>query len=365
MIEIYTMNKLNIALVYGGKSGEHEVSLRSAAAIALHLNESKYTLTLIGVSKTGKWYLQAPLNREEVTASKKLPLIEEEEEKLSILPGEGIFHQDRKLPVDLVFPIVHGTFGEDGRMQGLLEMAEVPYAGAGVLGSAVGMDKDRVKALWERAGLPVVPYLAFRKAHSQAKMQEAVDTWGFPLFIKPTCAGSSVGVSRADNRAQLEQAVTTAFQYDGKVMIEPCVEAREVECSVLGNQDPRVFVPGEIVPQGHTFYDYEAKYLDPDGANLLIPAPLSQAQQDRVQQLARQAYISAECRGFARVDFFLDKKSEEFYLNEINTLPGFTEISMYSMLADASGLPYDQLLDEIIQLGLENFRQERDLTYSL
>ncbi|WP_028974422.1 D-alanine--D-alanine ligase family protein [Spirochaeta cellobiosiphila] len=357
------MKKKNIALLYGGKSGEHEVSLRSGASIGLNLDLNKYDLTLIGINKQGFWFLQPPLDKDKVQQTKKLEV--REENKLSIFPGEGIYLGEDKLPIDFVFPIVHGTFGEDGRLQGLLEMAGLPYAGAGVLGSAIGMDKDRVKAVWTEATLPVVPYLAFYQYQSADSKAKAVKDWGFPLFIKPTCAGSSVGVSRADTEKELDQAVAKAFQFDRKIMIEPCVNAREIECSVLGNELPEVFVPGEIVPTGHSFYDYEAKYIDPDGATLLIPAPLTETQTIEVKQLALKAYKTAQCRGFARVDFFLDKETETFQLNEINTLPGFTEISMYSMLAKASGVEYSDLLNRIIEAGIAVYNEEKNLIYSL
>lgn len=365
--------KKTIAVLYGGRSGEHEVSLVSAASVARRLDPEKYEILLIGIAKDGRWYLQddAELARCRAGAP-SLGLAEDAARRVAVLPGGGsegtlaLFGPNGAEPLraDAAFPALHGTFGEDGTIQGLFEMAGMAYVGAGVLGSAVGMDKEKAKALWQHAGLPVVPYVALRKSEwaqkekRQAAVEKAERDFRYPLFVKPACAGSSVGAGKAEDRDALERAAEAAYEWDDKLLIEPFVPAREIECSVTGNERPEAYTPGEIAPT-HEFYDYEAKYVDPNGAALLIPAELDEAGLRTVRELAVKAYRVAELRGLARVDFFVRKDDGEILLNEVNTMPGFTTISMFPKMCEASGLSYPALLDKLIDLALER-RRERD-----
>jgi D-alanine-D-alanine ligase len=290
---------------------------------------------------------------------------------ISIVPGKGLSSYTGPIDVDVVLPILHGTFGEDGTLQGLLEQADLPYAGADTGSSYLSMDKDIAKIIWQHHGLPVVPFRSLRKRERDeasfswsALTAELEKEFGFPLFVKPSQCGSSVGVSRAEDEAALRAAADEAFRFDTKILIEPAVNAREVECSVLGNDAPRAFPPGELRPS-HEFYDYEAKYIDPDGAALIIPADLDRESASLVMETAVRAYAVLGCCGMARVDFFMDADSKEFFLNEINTIPGFTSISMFPMMCDAGGLPYSELLDEMIRLALERFEENRKRTFAL
>ena len=366
--------KKTIAVVYGGRSGEHEVSLVSAASVARNLDESKYDILLIGIDRSGAWYLQDGEElrrcREGVSA---LGIARREDRRVAVLPGgaEAAFAVGgREIgPVHAVFPVLHGTYGEDGTIQGLFEMADVAYVGAGVLGSAVGMDKEIAKALWINAGLPTVPYLAVSavdwasKEKRTALTERAERDFRYPLFVKPSCAGSSVGASKASDREALAASVSAALAWDDKVLIEPFVPAREIECSVAGNERAEAYTPGEIVPN-HEFYDYEAKYIDPDGAALLIPADLSEAELRSVRELALKAYRTAGLCGLARVDFFVRKDTGELLLNEVNTMPGFTTISMFPKMCEASGLAYGPLLDKLILLAEERHAHKRGRSYS-
>ncbi len=269
--------------------------------------------------------------------------------------------------IDVVFPALHGTYGEDGTIQGLLDMANLPYVGAGVLGSSVGMDKDVMKRLLQHAGLPIVDFLVVLdhqwQARKQAIRKDIESQLGYPCFVKPANLGSSVGISKVKNAAALDAAMDLAAQYDRKIIIEKGLEVREIECSVLGNDDPLASLPGEIVPS-HEFYDYEAKYLD-ESSRLLIPAPLEESQTNAIQELAIRTFLVTECSGLARVDFFLEKKTNLIYVNEINTLPGFTSISMYPKLWQATGLGYVELIDRLIQLAIERHqaRQSKKTSY--
>ncbi len=358
------MDMKNIILLYGGRSGEHEVSRISAASVYTHINEDRYNVTLVGITQEGFWYLQD--KPEKGTGS--LSMVENPERLVSVVPGGGLVCGGKRLSVDLIFPVLHGTFGEDGTVQGLLECAGVPYAGAGVLGSAIGMDKEVTKRLWLHDGLPVVPFELARSqdlAHEESLkrvMGKAEERFGLPLFVKPSCAGSSVGASRVNDARKLEDAVRTALSFDTKALIEPCIDAREIECSVIGNADPIAFAPGEIVPS-HEFYDYDAKYLDPDGAQLVVPASLQNGAVKEVRDIAVKAYRAVCCEGLARVDFFIDKKNGKIYLNEINTIPGFTSISMFPRMCEASGLPYPELISKIIELGLDRYRERQSVSY--
>lgn len=367
--------KVKVCLLFGGKSGEHEVSLQSAKSIYEALDKEKYDVTLVGIDKGGRWLLPASaeamagggdgsryllnaenpklikLNREgasEVTAVAK----NSETQLISLDSGRDV------APVDVFFPITHGTFGEDGSLQGFLELLDAAYVGAGVLGSAVGMDKDVMKRLLRGVGLPVAKFVAVKRDRlSSSFLNNAVGKLGFPIFVKPANLGSSVGISKVKNEEELDAAIEDAFQYDTKVILEEYVPGREIECSVLGNDDPIGSVPGEIIPN-HEFYSYEAKYIDEDGAALEIPAKLAEEECARVRKLAVRVFKALDCSGMARVDFFL-RPDGEFVVNEINTLPGFTNISMYPKLWEATGVSYSELLDRLIELALER-KAEKD-----
>ena len=368
-----------IAILYGGKSGEHEVSLISAASIVRHLDARKYKILLIGITKSGEWLLQNPVTREKAEEALQAPAMDSLPPILSgrsvfVAPGKGLLVEKsdgsaESLHCDIVFPVLHGTFGEDGTVQGLLECAGLPYVGAGVLGSAIGMDKQIAKELWLREGLPVVNSITVRatdKANPSfmANLTRKIEArFGWPCFVKPACSGSSVGTSKASDIAALSAALDRAFAYDEKVLVEQFIIAREIECAVLGNEAPKAFAPGEIVP-AHEFYDYEAKYKDPNGASLNVPAQLPQQQTEAIQALALRAYRTCGLSGMARVDFFIDKRTGDVLLNEVNTIPGFTAISMYPRMCEAGGLPYPQLLDNLLSLAVDRFQKRASLCYS-
>jgi D-alanine-D-alanine ligase len=349
------MAKLRIGLVYGGRSVEHEVSITSATSILSALDPARYEVTLVAVSQAGRWHLGAPGMLPEAVARG-------DEVTLPAIPGEGtLVSVDDGSPaarLDVILPIIHGTGGEDGSLQGFLEMAGVPYVGAGVLGSAIQMDKDVTKRLLAAAGLPVVPGVRVRAAELRSGGADAVERVlteiGLPAFVKPACLGSSVGISKVRSRAELLRGLEEAARYDTKMLVERAVNAREIEVAVLGNDQPEASVPGEIIPKAE-FYDYESKYVDED-TELVVPAEVSEEQTARLQQLALEAFRVLEGAGIARVDFFLDRESGEILLNEVNSLPGFTEVSMYPRLWQASGLPYPALLDRMIELALERHR---------
>jgi D-alanine-D-alanine ligase len=345
--------KIRVGVLFGGRSGEHEVSLRSAESILNSLDPRKYDVLPIAITHEGRWLTSRD-------ALKLLP------------PGPAIqkvLAEGRPLtvaaepnadgPVDVFFPVLHGTYGEDGTLQGLLELADVPYVGAGVLGSAVGMDKDVMKRLLREAGLPVGPYWPLRSHEIETFLRDEAAMLPYPVFVKPANLGSSVGISKARNPGELPKALELAAEFDRKIVVEKGIEAREIEISVLGNDDPEASVPGEIVPAGE-FYDYTAKYVR-DDSKLLIPAPLTDEQVRHVQELAKRVFRVLECSGMARVDLFLEKPTGKFFVNEINTLPGFTSISMYPKLWEASGLPYSELVDRLIALAIERHAQKKRL----
>lgn len=359
-----------IGVLYGGKTGEHAVSCRSAASVVSKLDRRLFEPVLIGIDGEGVWYLQEGPAFVGSGADARLDLRRDGEKIVSAVPGRGLSVGGRKLELDFVFPVLHGTFGEDGTIQGLLELIELPYAGAGVLGSAVGMDKVIAKRLWEQAGLPVVPYILVTRSELSEGLtpmselaERAAEELSFPLFVKPVCAGSSVGVSRVGDPSELQAAIDLAFRFDTRLLLERSIDGREVECSVVGNGSPRAFAPGEIVPSA-SFYDYEAKYVDPDGAELIVPARLEEARLNEIRGLALDAFRACGATGMARVDFLLDADGGTPYLNEINTIPGFTSISMFSRLCEAEGVSYQQLLTTLIELGFEQFRERRALEYS-
>jgi len=342
------MGKIRIAVLFGGVSGEHEVSCLSAASILENLDPERYDVTLIGVGKTGRWFLQPAWD------GRELSVAEPGLGPVAVLPGAGLTVSGSPLALDVVFPITHGIRGEDGKLQGLLECAHLPYTGAKVLASAVGMDKIVAKKLWEREGLPVVPWLEFRAADlsgAHAAYTRAVAALGPVLFVKPANSGSSVGVAKVSGERQFAPAVKAALEVDGKVLVEAAVDAREIEVAVMGRDAPNAYGPGEVVPT-HEFYDYDAKYLDPDGAALVIPPELPADVMKNVLDLACRAYRALGTEGFARVDFFVSRGGGQVWINEINTLPGFTTISMFPRMAMSGGMTYGQVLDAIIGQAL-------------
>jgi len=365
------VSKIRVGVLYGGRSGEHDVSLCSAASVVEALDKNKYKVTAIGIDCGGKWYVQdKPQIIPHKDFGKVLALKKKGKWLVNHFQQNNQLHlydlnnKNKKVIIDVVFPVLHGTFGEDGTLQGLLELAMVPYVGADVIGSSVGMDKDVAKRLLREAGIPVVSSVTINKrqwkADAQNIIQDAVDKLGLPLFVKPVCTGSSVGVKKVKQKENLAKSVNFAFQFDTRVMIEKAINCREIECAVLGNENPAASVLGEIIPK-HEFYSYEAKYIDPDGAALIIPAPVDSNLSEKIRKTAVQGYTALGCSGMARVDFFLDKNTGEFYLNEINTIPGFTSISMYPKLWDATGIKYSKLLDKLIELALERHKKKLEI----
>jgi D-alanine-D-alanine ligase len=399
------MSKVRVGILFGGRSGEHEVSLLSAASVLQAIDKEKYEVVPIGITRDGKWLtatdaenlLQGKLVIEPRQLRAGDPEITQPAAVLAqgeavVVPPEP-FHRgahregglmpfqtdasmlrrasDRAINVDVIFPVLHGTFGEDGTIQGLLELADIPYVGAGVLGSAAGMDKDIMKSLFIAAGIPIVKHVTILRSEwekAAKKVQKFVESkLKYPVFVKPANLGSSVGISKAHNRKELGPAIEEAAKFDRKIVIEQGVggtknKAREIECSVLGNDNPVASTPGEIVPIKE-FYDYNAKYLD-EGSELIIPAKLTKAETKKVQELSVKAFQAVDCSGLARVDFLMDPSTRKIYLNEINTMPGFTAISMYPKLWAASGLDYPNLIDRLIQLGIERHADKKKNQYS-
>jgi len=381
------MRKRRIGIIYGGRSGEHEVSLASAAAVFKNLDPARYEAIPILIAKDGRWSLpaQAPALEaaaDAIAASRGQPAgeIGREAHLVAHPGGDTLLTIDRRptesahidaavsgLALDVVFPVLHGPYGEDGTVQGLLELANVPYVGAGVLASAVGMDKAVQKLVFAAKGLPICDYEVILdrdwRRDARGVLTRVVDRLGFPMFVKPANLGSSVGISKAKHAMELRAAITHAAEFDRKIVIEAAVPAaREIECSVLGNDDPEASVPGEIIPS-REFYDYDAKYLD-EGSRSVIPADLTQAQAQDVRRLAIAAFKAIDGAGMARVDFLLARESGVLYLNEVNTIPGFTTISMYAKLWDASGVPYATLLDRLIDLAIERHADKQRLRTS-
>src|SRR3984893_17856762 len=404
------MNKLRVGILFGGRSGEHEVSLLSAASVLNAIDKDKYEVVPIGITKHGRWVTsgdaqrlltgnpaggdgrptQSHLRAGDPETTPGAALLASGESV--VVPPEPVHRQsgivpfqtdallarrasDRAINVDVIFPVLHGTFGEDGTIQGLLELADIPYVGAGVLGSAAGMDKDIMKSLFMAAGIPIVKHVTILRGDWEKNAKKVQKLGGrklkYPVFVKPANLGSSVGISKAHDRKELGPAIEEAAKFDRKIVIEQGVggkkrKAREIECSVLGNDEPVASLPGEIVP-GKEFYDYTAKYLD-EGSQLIIPEKLSKAETKKVQELAVRAFKAVDCSGLARVDFLMDpcsgNKTRKIYLNEINTMPGFTAISMYPKLWAASGLAYPQLISRLIELGLERHADKKKNQYS-
>ncbi|MEJ8571644.1 D-alanine--D-alanine ligase [Microbaculum marinum] len=359
-----TDRKIRVGILFGGKSAEHEVSLQSAKNVAEAIDRDKYDVSLIGIDKTGRWLLPDQARYLlDATDPKLIRLNRENERSVALVPQSGgalsgLPADASGAAVDVVFPVLHGPFGEDGTVQGLLKLAGVPFVGAGVLGSAVGMDKDVAKRLLRDAGLPIARFMVL-KAAGKADFDAIAAELGLPFFVKPANLGSSVGVHKVSDRSGFLAAIEDAFLYDSKVIAEEFVEGREVECSVLGNADPIASVVGEIV-SNHEFYSYEAKYIDESGAALIVPAEIPPATSDLIRDLAIEAFEVLACEGMARVDFFL-KADGSVVINEINTIPGFTRISMYPRLWQASGVSYPDLIDRLIGLAIERFTREQRL----
>src|SRR6266481_2595718 len=395
------MKKLRVGILFGGRSGAHEVSLLSAASVLQAIDKDKYEVVPIGITKDGRWLtaddaenlLQGKLVLEPRQLRAGDPETTQAAAVLArgesvVVPPEPVHRQsglvpfqtdaaltrrasDRAINVDIIFPVLHGTFGEDGTIQGLFELADIAYVGAGVLGSAAGMDKDVMKSLFRAAGLPIVKHVTILRSQWQKDQKKIVreveSQLKYPVFVKPANLGSSVGISKARNRKELGSAVEIAGSYDRKVVVEQGVggkkhKARELECAVLGNDAPKASVVGEIIPGGE-FYDYNAKYID-EGSRPVIPAEITKKQMKAVQEMAVRAFQAVDCSGLARVDFLMDPKTEKIYANEINTMPGFTSISMYPKMWAASGLAYPELIDRLIQLALERHAEKKKNRYS-
>ena len=358
--------KINVAILFGGKSAEHEVSLQSAKNVFDAIDKEKYNPILIGIDKNGRWLSSDSSHFLLNVGNPKLIKLNKSGDSVALIPqSEGkiinLSSLKNEKNIDVVFPILHGPFGEDGTIQGLLKLADVPFVGAGVLGSAVGMDKDVMKRLLRDAKMPIAKFLVFIDG-DKINYKEVVLKLGLPLFIKPVNLGSSVGVSKVKNEKDFKKAVSEAFCYDRKIIIEENVEGREIECAVLGNDNPMASVPGEV-KVNKDFYSYEAKYIDENGAVIEIPAKLSESAKKKIQELAVKTFQVLSCEGLGRVDFFL-KKDGRILVNEINTIPGFTSISMYPKLWEASGISYSDLIDKLIQLAIERFEKERKVKTS-
>jgi D-alanine-D-alanine ligase len=377
--------KINVGIIFGGKSAEHEVSLQSAKNVYDAIDRTQYNPVLIGIDKSGRWVLNEGsrflLHADDPHAIRlndagdHVALVPRSGGVLSLLnagPG-SVGGASGSVPVlDVVFPILHGPFGEDGTVQGLLKLADIPFVGPGVLGSAVGMDKDVMKRLLRDAGIPIGKFLALRSHQSILPYHEVTDHLGSPVFIKPANMGSSVGICKVHNEEEYLPAIREAFRYDTKIVIEEFIKGRELECAVLGNDTPIASVPGEVIPQ-HEFYSYDAKYLDEHGAALVIPAELSEPVKTKIQELAVKTFEALCCEGLSRVDFFLRESTgsndssntaDSIVVNEINTIPGFTKISMYPKLWEASGISYTELISRLIQLAIERFQKERGIATS-
>jgi len=360
--------RLRVGVLFGGRSGEHEVSLASATSVIRALDPEKYEVVPIGITKDGRWLVGAGAQNllPEVLKGGQRVILAGDPNTAVLMPLDDNPARPG-LRVDVVFPVLHGTFGEDGTVQGLLELAGLAYVGAGVLGSAVGMDKDVQKRLFRQARLPVADFLPVPRSRWEAQREKVLRdiqrTFRFPLFVKPATLGSSVGMTKVHNRAGLPGALDLAAEYAQKILVERAIAGREIEVSVLGNEDPQASVPGEIVPH-REYYDYTAKYLE-EGTKLLIPAKLSKGQVRKFQEYAVRAFRAIEARGMARVDFFLERGTGKIYVNEINTIPGFTSISMYPKLWEASGISYRELIDRLIALALEERREKARTKYSI
>jgi D-alanine-D-alanine ligase len=354
-----------VGILFGGRSGEHEVSLASARSIMQAIDKGKYQVVAIGIDKSGQWIVggdpMKALTSGLASESSPVALLADPTRRglMRLQEQDQTITSVRLAKLDIIFPVLHGTYGEDGTVQGLLELAGIPYVGCGVLASATAMDKATAKDIFRAHGLPVLPYLAIKRKAWREKPAAVIDEieaqLAYPIFVKPANLGSSVGITKAHNRDELSPALDTAARYDRKLVIEQGIEAREIEVSVLGNDDPIASIPGEIVPC-REFYDYRAKYIE--DSELLIPAPLDPETAQQVRQMAVVAFKALDGAGMARADFLLDKETAKLWINELNTIPGFTEISMYPKLWEASGIPYPELIDRLIELAIERFEDK-------
>lgn len=363
-----TTKKIRVGIIFGGRSGEHEVSFCSASSIIKAIDKDKYTVVPIGITKEGRWI--SPRDSELALQSGKI------EGKNTVIllndsSGKALVHIDNNQrldkssaleKLDVIFPVLHGPYGEDGTVQGLLELATIPYVGAGVAASAISMDKDLMKIIFQQKNLPILKWMTVKRKEWQKDKEKILSLiqngFGYPLFVKPTNLGSSVGITKVHKKEELEKAIDLASSYDRKILIEKGLEeVREIECGVLGNDEPRASVVGEVKPAGE-FYDYDSKYIDKE-TQLIIPADLPDEVSQEVQRIALRAFKAVDAAGMARVDFFVSKKENKIYLSEINTIPGFTSVSMYPRLWEASGISYPELIDRLIQLALERHQDKK------
>lgn len=364
------MHKVRVAVLFGGRSAEHEVSLQSARNVIESLDKQKYEPVLIGIDKDGRWFLNEQSIQLLNSGDPRLIQLSGREHQIALTPtgssSQLISLQERSVfpKIDVIFPVLHGPFGEDGTIQGLAKLANVPCVGPGILGSAVGMDKDVMKRLLRDAGIPNARFVSLTALNKDKVSYDALKSkLGQTLFIKPANMGSSVGISKVRNEKEFREAIRLAFDYDLKVIVEEEIKGREIECAILGNENPAASIPGEIIPRAD-FYSYQAKYIDEDGAALSIPAQLPEYLVKQVQDLALQTFRVLECQGMARVDIFLTP-DEKLYVNEINTIPGFTQISMYPKLWEYSGISYTELIDRLIQFALEDHEKRNRLKVSM
>jgi D-alanine-D-alanine ligase len=359
--------RLRVGILFGGRSGEHEVSLASAASVIRGLDPGKYEAVPIGITKEGHWLVGNAAQKmlPEVLKGGQRVMMTADPTDAALIPLDRGGGGGQR--IDVVFPVMHGTYGEDGTIQGLLDLAGLPFVGSGVLGSAIGMDKDVSKRLLQIAKIPVVPWIAAPRAdweRDPKEVQKVVEkTFKYPVFVKPATLGSSVGMTKVHSREELAPALDLAAEFAMKILVEKCIVGREIEVSVLGNHDPKASIPGEIVPH-REFYDYTAKYLE-EGSQIVIPAKLKRAQVKTIQAYAMEAFRALELSGMARVDFFLERTAGKIYLNEVNTIPGFTAISMYPKMWEASGIPFRELIDKLIELALEMHREKARTKYEI
>jgi D-alanine-D-alanine ligase len=372
-------NKIRVAVLYGGRSGEHEVSLMSATNVIKNLDRTRFDVVPIGIDKQGGWFLGDDILKKELNSPALLRLQKDSERLLfnpdligkapQQIPANQLVKDSHRI-FDVVFPVIHGTLCEDGTVQGLLELAAVPYVGCGVLSSAIGMDKDVSKRLAKDAGIQVSPYLIIKQANWEKDPTQfcvlVEQTLRYPVFVKPANTGSSVGVEKVKHSSTLSAAINTAFQYDTKVIIEQGIDAMEVEVAVLESlepgHEPFVSIPGEVRPSSaHEFYSYASKYLDENGVELIIPAPISEVLTEKVRAYAKNIFVALECEGMARVDLFVERDTNQIYFNEINSIPGFTEVSMYPKLMSASGVDYPELLTRLVMLAVNRYAKKSKL----
>ena len=361
------IKKIRVGIIFGGRSGEHEVSFCSASSIIKAIDKDKYTVVPIGITKEGRWISPQDsvlaLQSGKIKGKSTVILVNDPSGKalVRIDNNQRLDKSSALERLDVIFPVLHGPYGEDGTVQGLLELADIPYVGAGVTASAISMDKDLMKTIFKQRDLPILKWMTIKRKEWQKDKEEILsliqDDFEYPLFVKPTNLGSSVGITKVHKKEELEKAIDLASSYDRKILIEEGLEeAREIECSVLGNDEPQTSVVGEVKPAGE-FYDYDSKYIDKE-TQLIVPADLPDGVSRKVQEIALRAFKAVDAAGMARVDFFVSKKENKIYLSEINTIPGFTSVSMYPRLWEASSIPYSELIDRLIQLALERYQDK-------